>query len=199
MRPSDEEEEDEYPGELYDMYRNSRSNRSTGRPKMPKYIEEEEEYASDYDDGSFDENEFEMVSSRPPPGPRSRATSQSGRGQSRRPDIRKIRVKVHAEDVRYIMIGAAVEFPDLVDRIRDKFGLRKRFKIKVKDEDAPDGDMITMGDQDDLEMVIMSAKSQAKRERLDMGKMEVSSLFCNTKSENLLTTLRFGSKKFERV
>ena len=72
------------------------------------------------------------------------------------------------------MIGPAIEFPDFVDRIREKFGLRKRFKIKVKDEDVPNGDMITMGDQDDLEMVIMGVKSQAKRERLDMGKLEVS-------------------------
>jgi hypothetical protein len=168
-RASDEEEEDEYPGELYDMYRNSRGN---VRRNQPKYIEEEEEYASDYDDGSFDENEFEMVNSRP--GPRSRATSTSGRGQSRRPEVRKIRVKVHADDVRYIMIGVAIEFPDLVDKIREKFGLRKRFKIKVRDEDVPNGDMITMGDQDDLEMVVMSVKTNARRERLDMGKMEVS-------------------------
>jgi len=71
------------------------------------------------------------------------------------------------------MIGVAVEFPDLVDKIREKFGLRKRFKIKVRDEDVPNGDMITMGDQDDLDMVIMSVKSNAKKERLDMGKMEV--------------------------
>ena len=174
-RPSDEEEDDEYPGELYDMYRNSRSSRPNGsRRPQPKYIEEEEEYASDYDDGSFDENDFEMVSSRPAPGGRSRATSASGRGQSRRPEVRKIRVKVHADDVRYIMVGSAIEFPDLVDKIREKFGLRKRFKIKVRDEDVPNGDMITMGDQDDLEMVIMSVKANARRERLDMGKMEVS-------------------------
>ncbi len=138
---------------------------------MPRYIEEEDEYASDYDDGSFDENEFEMLSSQPPS--RSRAQSSS-RAQSRRPEIRKIRVKVHADDVRYVMIGMAVEFPDFVDKIREKFGLRKRFKIKVKDEDVPAGDMITIGDQDDLDMVIMGAKSQAKRERLEMGKMEVS-------------------------
>jgi hypothetical protein len=74
------------------------------------------------------------------------------------------------------MIGVAIEFPDLVDKIREKFGLRKRFKIKVRDEDMPNGDMITMGDQDDLDMVLMSVKSNAKRERLDMGKMEVSNL-----------------------
>lgn len=169
-RPSEEEIGDEYPGELYDMYRNSRGSKS--KRNQPKYIDEEEEYASDYDDGSFDENEFEMVSSRP--AQRSRAASTSGRGQSRRPEIRKIRIKVHAEDVRYIMIGPAIEFPDLVDRIRDKFGLRKRFKIRVQDEDVPDGDMITMGDQDDLDMVIMSVKANARKERLDMGKMEVS-------------------------
>lgn len=169
-RASEEEGEDEYPGELYDMYRNSRS--SKNNPRRPRYIEEEEEYASDYDDGSFDENEFEMMNSRP--GPRSRAASSSGRAPSRKPDVKKIRVKVHADDVRYVMVGTAVEFPDLVDKIRDKFGLRKRFKIKVRDEDVPNGDMITMGDQDDLDMVIMSVKANAKKERLDMGKMEVS-------------------------
>jgi hypothetical protein len=170
-----EEEEDDYPGELYDMYSGTRTSRSSKGRRQPQYIEEEEDYASDYDDGSFDEGEFEMVSNRPPPGVRSRAPSTAGgRGQSRRPDIRKIRVKVHAEDVRYIMIGSAIEFPDLVDKIRDKFGLRKRFKIKVRDDDMPNGDMITMGDQDDLDMAIMSVKSTARRERLDMGKMEVS-------------------------
>jgi hypothetical protein len=173
-KPSDEEEADEYPGELYDMYRNSRNSKGNSRRAQPRYIEEEEEYASDYDDGSFDENEFEMVSNRPAPGGRSHAMSTSGRGQSRRPEIRKIRVKVHADDVRYIMVGSAIEFPDLVDKIREKFGLRKRFKIKVRDEDVPNGDMITMGDQDDLEMVIMSVKANARRERLDMGKIEVS-------------------------
>ncbi|KAL2068102.1 hypothetical protein VTL71DRAFT_16200 [Oculimacula yallundae] len=177
-RSREEQEEDDYPGELYDMYsaggaRNSRGSRAPGsqRRQQPKYIEEEEEYASDYDDGSFDENDFEMVSgSRPPP---RRAQSSVGRASSRRPDIKKIRVKVHSEDVRYIMVGAAVEFPDLVDKIREKFGLRKRFKIKVRDDDMPNGDMITMGDQDDLDMVIISVKSHAKKERLDMGKMEV--------------------------
>jgi hypothetical protein len=159
---------DEYPGELYDMYqRNSRSKRN-----QPRYIEEEGDDGSDYDDRSFDENEFEMISSRPPP--RSRAPSTSGRGQSRRPELRKIRVKVHADDVRYLMVGPAVEFPDFVDRIREKFGIRKRFKITVRDDDMPNGDMVTVGDQDDLDMALMTAKANAKRERLDMGKMEVS-------------------------
>lgn len=173
-RMSDEEEEDEYPGELYDMYRNSRNARSSRNRPQPRYIEEEDEDGSDYDDDPFDENDFEMLSSRPPP-QRSRAASTSGRGSSRRPDVRKVRVKVHAsEDTRYIMVGTAIEFPDLVDKIREKFVLRKRFKLKIRDDDMPDGDMITMGDQDDLEMAMMSVKTNARKERAEMGKLDVS-------------------------
>lgn len=167
--------DDAYPDEVYDMYQgssnSSRGSRSQqGRRTQPRYIEEEEDAGSDYDEGSFDEGDFEIVSGRRPG---TNSMSGSSRGQSRRPEIRKIRVKVHADDVRYIMIGAAVEFPDFEDRIRDKFGIRRRFKVKVRDDDAPDGDMVTVGDQDDLDMVIMSVKSQARRQRLDIGKMEI--------------------------
>jgi hypothetical protein len=173
-RRSAEDDDDAYPDDVYDMYQgggDSRGSRSQPRRNQSRYIEEEDEGGSDYDDGSFDEGDFEMVSNRRP-GTNSMASG--GRGSSRRPDIRNIRVKVHAGDVRYIMIGAAIEFPDLVDRVRDKFGIRRRFKIKVRDDDAPNGDMITMGDQDDLEMVMMTVKSQARKQRLDTGKMEVS-------------------------
>jgi len=91
------------------------------------------------------------------------------------------------------MIGTSIEFSDFVDRIRDKFGLRRRFKIKMKDEDVPD-DMITMGDQDDLDVAIQSAKSQAKRQRLDVGKMEVSLEFLRLMSRLLpwASPPRFG-------
>jgi len=175
MGSNDEDEEEAYPDELYDMYsggsRNSKGN-GRRRPSAPAYIEEEEDYASDYDD-EFNEDDFEMVSSRPPPGQRPRQASLAGRGGSRKPDIRKIRVKVHHDDVRYIMIGTAIEFPDLVDKIREKFGVRKRFKIRVRDDDPANADMITLGDQDDLDMCIMSIKANARKERLDMGKMEV--------------------------
>ncbi|RFU26893.1 hypothetical protein B7463_g9435, partial [Scytalidium lignicola] len=168
------DEGEEYPSEVYDLYQGSRASKSSGgRQRMaPRYIEEEDEYGSEYDDGSYDENDFEMVSNRPPQG-RARAPS-TNRGQSRRPEIRKVRVKVHAaDDVRYVMVGTAIEFTDFVDKIRDKFALRKRFKIKVPDEDSPGGDMITMGDQDDLEMVMMTVKSNARKDRADMGKLEV--------------------------
>ena len=72
------------------------------------------------------------------------------------------------------MIGTAVEFQDLMDRIRGKFGLRNKFRCKIRDEDTSGGgDMITLGDQDDLDMAIAAAKTEAKRERADMGKLEV--------------------------
>lgn len=173
-----DEDEDAYPDDLYDMYhgaggsRSSRSQRSFGGRGRDRYIEEEEDDdASDYDDASFDEGEFEMVSNRRP-GPGS--VSSAGRRSSRRDNLRTVRIKVHADDVRYVMVGPAIEFPDLVDRIRDKFGLRNKFKIKIKDEDSPEGEMITIGDQDDLDLVMTSVKQEARRQRSDTGKMEVS-------------------------
>lgn len=164
------DEEGDYPGEVYDMYGGSRASRGSGRQRpQPRYEDEE---GSDYDEGSIDSGEFEML----PPARRGPASaSGSSRAASRRaPEIRKIRVKVHAPgDVRYVMVGVAVEYSDLVDRIRDKFALRKKFKIKFKDEDMPDGDMITMGDQDDLDMAISSARIAARKSRQDVGKLDV--------------------------
>lgn len=87
--------------------------------------------------------------------------------QRRDTNRNKIKIKVHAEDVRYILVPQDVEFAELVDRIRDKFGIRRRFKIKIRDEDS-EGDMVTMGDQDDLDIALESTQG---------GKMEVSLLF----------------------
>ncbi|KXX79806.1 Neutrophil cytosol factor 2 [Madurella mycetomatis] len=171
-----DEEEDAYPDDLYDMYqgggaRSSRSQRSGGGRARDRYIEEEEEDDSEYDDASFDEGDFEMISNRRPG--TSSLSSGSRRGSSRRDVLRTVRVKVHAGDVRYIMVGPAIEFRDFVDRIQDKFGIRRRFKIKVKDDDSPEGEMITMGDQDDLDMVMMTVKQNARKQRSETGKMEV--------------------------
>lgn len=83
--------------------------------------------------------------------------------QRRDTNRNKIKIKVHAEDVRYILVPQDVEFAELVDRIRDKFGIRRRFKIKIRDEDS-EGDMVTMGDQDDLDIALESTQG---------GKMEI--------------------------
>ena len=86
----------------------------------------------------------------------------------------QVRIKVHAAgDVRYIVASSSIDYPELADRVRDKLSLRGRFKIKVKDEDMPDGDMITIGDNDDLDIVVASSKTAARKERQEVGKMEV--------------------------
>lgn len=174
-RRSSPVDEDAYPDDVYDMYsagsRGSRSTRSGNgrRPQQQRYMEDEDDDGSDYDGNSIDEGDFEMMVPRRGTG----SVAGSTRGQSRMPEVRKVRVKVHADDVRYIMVGTAVEFADMVDKVRDKFGLRRRFKIKVRDEDSP-SEMITMGDQDDLDMVMMGVKSQARKQKLEVGKLEVS-------------------------
>jgi hypothetical protein len=89
----------------------------------------------------------------------------------RRPDIRSVRVKVHAhEDTRYMMFGSMMEYGDFEGKIREKFAIKSKLKIQMRDE----GDMITMGDQDDLDMLLFTAKEVARKENSDMAKMEVT-------------------------
>ncbi|KAJ4260572.1 hypothetical protein ACHAPJ_003375 [Fusarium lateritium] len=170
LRPKQIPEVDS-PEDVYAMYqgtsgsRNSRGSAGSRRPRQARYSEEED--GSDYD-GTINEDDFEMIG-----GHRRGPGSISGQRHSRRPEITKIRVKVHADEVKLIMISPDTQFTTLVDKVRDKFSIRRRFKIKVKDEDMPNGDMITMGDQDDLEMVIDSVKEEARKQRAETGKMEI--------------------------
>lgn len=96
------------------------------------------------------------------------------RSHSRRatgPTMRKIRIKVHApEDTRYIMAGAAPVYAELVDQVKGKFGLKIDARLRIKDED---GDMVTVGDQDDLDLAVLVCKEAARAEGAEMGKMEV--------------------------
>ncbi|KAF5683725.1 oxidoreductase [Fusarium denticulatum] len=170
LRPRQIPEETGSPEDVYamyqggDPYRNSRGSTGSRRQRQPQYSEEED--GSDYE-GTINENDFEMIGQRRGPG------SVSGQRGSRRPEITKIRVKVHADEVKLIMIAPDIKYETLADKVRDKFNIRRRFKIKVKDEDMPNGDMITVGDQDDLEMVIDSVKEEAKKQRAETGKMEI--------------------------
>jgi hypothetical protein len=152
------EEENGYADDVYDAYGRQSMNR---RPARETYISEEDEVVDDDTyANSYDEADFEMVSSNP--------RRESAR-RSNGPTMKKIRVKVHADDTRYVMVGTAVEFQDFIDQIRSKFGIRQSFKVKIRDE----ADMITMADQDDLDMAIETAKAGARKEKSDMGKMEV--------------------------
>lgn len=156
--PSRYEDSNDTVDDVYRMYATPR--RRPRRHEQDQYFNEEDEYIDEEEMTSEDMGGFEPVR---------RSASQSGRG-SKRPEMRKIRVKCHFnEDTRYLMIGAIIDFGDFESKIREKFGIKDQLKIKMQD----DGDMITMGDQDDLEMLLGSVRSQAKKERSEMGKMEV--------------------------
>lgn len=166
-RGSDEDYEDY--DDIYDNY-GSRSSRNgytrsrQGKNSRPAYIDEEEE--DDYDGSDLDDADFEMVSRSKTQRRRSpaRSNTSSGRGTSG-----KIRVKVHAGDTRYVFVTPNTSMREFVQSIREKFGLRQNFKVEIKD----DGDMITMADEDDLDMAIQNAKTMARKEGADVPKMEV--------------------------
>ncbi|KAJ5368452.1 uncharacterized protein N7496_008212 [Penicillium cataractarum] len=155
-----------------------------GRHQPPAFIDEEDEYGSDVCDGEpIKDGSFELLSAAPGahgPGSspaqslqqrRTRSPTRfSRRANSRRPEVRRFRTKVHApDDIRYIMIGPTVEFAEFEGKIREKFGFQCPLKMKVQD----DGDMITMVDQEDLDLLLASAREVARREGSEMGKMEV--------------------------
>ncbi|KAL2815289.1 hypothetical protein BJX63DRAFT_420391 [Aspergillus granulosus] len=144
-----------------------------GRPfQQEGYINEEEEYGSSpCDEELAPDVGFEIMGAKQRTRSRSRGPA---RGYSRRPEVRKFRVKVHSsDDTRYIIIGPAIEFPEFETRIREKFGFQMQLKIKMQDE----GDMITMVDQEDLDLLLMASREIARREGSEMGKMEVRSDF----------------------
>lgn len=100
------------------------------------------------------------------------------------PELLKLRIKVHAEDTRYVMTTPSVRFEDLVEQIRRKFGLSqqgnsssssggaggKGFKLKIKDEE---GDLVTLSDQEDLDMLVGMCRVRAKGEGEELGRAEV--------------------------
>jgi hypothetical protein len=144
------------------MHQRSRSS-AFKSPHMP--IEEEDE-EDDVVDLSDEPLAFEII-------PPKSQHHQRHRSHSRRPpppDVRKIRVKVHAEDMRYVMTHPSVKIDELFEQIRQKFSLSGRFRLKIRDEE---GDLVTLSDQDDLDMAVSNCKAVAAKERADMGKMEV--------------------------
>jgi hypothetical protein len=83
----------------------------------------------------------------------------------------QIKVKAHGEDTRMIMITTGIDYSEFVQRLKEKFGIKGGVKCKIRDEDG-DG-MISVSDQEDLDMAISSSKKAARRERAEFGKMEV--------------------------
>jgi hypothetical protein len=171
-RGSDEDIIDEYYEDDvgYNQSRGSRGAYTRSKQsRRPAYIEEEDE--DDYDGSDLDDAEFEMMSRQKS---RRRSPARSARsGGSSRAVGSKIRVKVHAGDTRYVFITQDTIMREFWQLIKEKFGVRNNFKVEIKD----DGDMITMADQDDLDMAIETARSDAKRENSDMAKMEASHFY----------------------
>ena len=89
--------------------------------------------------------------------------------------LKNLRVKVHyPEETRFIILPPDPSFHDFTNQIVRKFSgnmAGKGMKIKTKDDDD---DMITLGDQDDLEPCLQSARRKAKTQGTDLGKLEVS-------------------------
>jgi predicted RNA-binding protein with RPS1 domain len=86
-------------------------------------------------------------------------------------NFEQIKVKAHGEDTRMIMISTGIDYDDFIKRIKEKFGFRRNCKCKIRDDDG-DG-MISLSDQEDLDMAISSSKQAARKERAEFGKLEV--------------------------
>jgi len=144
--------------DVYDMYgRQSTYGPRKGQGARTVISEEDEGEYNEYDEPDFDMMSRSGRGSRGPPMPRY-------------VEVSRIRVKVHADDTRYVMVGPAIEFRDMVGQIRTKFGIQQNFILMIKD----DGDMITMSDQDDLDMALMSSVADARKEGSELGRLEVS-------------------------
>lgn len=116
----------------------------------------------DEDESTPERLAFEII----PP----RSHHRQSHSRRNKPEIRKLRVKVHGEDTRFIMTSPDVLLTELTELVRAKFGLQTAFRLKIKDEE---GDMITVSDQDDLDMAVAASKVAAAKDNADMGKMEI--------------------------
>lgn len=161
-------QEEDSVDDVYGMYsKSSLKPRSKHRSReAQQYLDEEDEYIN----SSPDE-----TASRAQRRSHSRGPSISSTASAKRVEMRKIRVKVHADDdTRYIMLNSNyIDFGEFESRVREKFGIRGKMRMLMRDFDDEPGQMITMADQDDLDVLLNHVKSTARKERSEMGKMEV--------------------------
>lgn len=191
--------------EVYKLYQSSQTNGvSIRRPgsarqaalRQQPYIDEEDEYThGDNQFQPYENDDFDLGGGSYPTGNLPPTSMMKNSNPSKRPPLAhssssntgttepsrgslnghlsKIRVKVHAnDDTRYIMVGPTIEYGELESKIREKFAIKSQLRIKMED----DGDMITMADQEDLEMLLTTVRMLARKEKNEMGKMEVSCL-----------------------
>lgn len=129
----------------------------------------EENYASlifdedGYGYGDDDETKFEML-----PPPQKHMSTQSSFNNNSGPLQKptKIKIKCYHKDTRVVLVSANIKYPDLIKRIQEKFAIGASLQLKYKDED---GTLVTMIDQDDLEMAI----SMVPDAPTETGRMEI--------------------------
>ena len=184
---SGDDADDEYPDELYDLYQTtaysnpySSGSRRGGARESPGMRRMRSDRSGEYDDmelerdsGGSSLDDFEMLNDA---GGSLSATSRGmstsrNASRSRRPiDIRTVRVKMHhGEDTRYLMISTGMMWEEFLERAREKLSLSKKFKVRMRDE----GDLITVGDGDDWDIAVQTAKREARRGGGDMARLEV--------------------------
>ena len=198
-------DDDEYPSELYDLYRstaysnpyssNSKRSKPEDRPRLgPNHYDERDSGGSSLDDFEMLNDAGGAMSSRTCEPSRSRGTSRS-----RRPvDIRTLRVKMHhGDDTRYLMVSTTVMYEEFLDRVMEKLGMKGRCKIRMRDE----GDMITVGDRDDWDLAVQTCRREARKAGEEMARLEVSSLipYACCFAGNANAALRYGFRTSERA
>lgn len=108
-----------------------------------------------------------------------RRPSTSRVNSDRITSVKSIRVKVHfADDTRYMIVASVVSYVEFIEQVMKKFNVMKGgIKVRTKDEE---GDLITIGDQDDFDMTTAVSRDVARREASDLAKMEVSLINLHT-------------------
>ncbi|GAB5591791.1 hypothetical protein Unana1_06691 [Umbelopsis nana] len=100
-----------------------------------------------------------------PPGPSSVSSQSSGP---------KIKIKVHYNDTRMLVVSAYISFQGLLEKIHEKFDVSKTLRVQYKDED---NELVLMIDQDDLDLARQISRAQTKAPR-DGSVTEKLELWC---------------------
>lgn len=85
-----------------------------------------------------------------------------------------------------IMVPVSTTYAEFMQRLKEKFAFRGSAKCKIRDEDG-DG-MITLQDDEDLEIAVSTSKKNARKERAEHGKMEVRILFRFVRPKTVMLT-----------
>ncbi|OLL25170.1 Neutrophil cytosol factor 2 [Neolecta irregularis DAH-3] len=146
-RNNSEEDEPFDAQSLYDAYcyYDNDHQKRTHRQKAPRRTDDQSDYEEDYN-----EPDFEMI---------------------RKIECQKVKVRIHfANEIRALVVPIDIEFDKFRRRIIDKLEIKCRIKVKARDED---GELIVLGDNEDLEMIMFAAKEEARRKRVELGRIEV--------------------------